>query len=312
VVVVHDSDATAAFDPRAERLRPMLEKGLTLLTAKPTLTAAWRSLLATNDVVGIKVHSQAGARSGTRPAVVSALVEGLIAAGIPPTNIIVWDKQKSDLKRAGFAELETRHGIRLQGAADAGYDEKVFYETPLLGQLVVGDREFGEKGDGVGRKSYLSRLVTRNITKIINVTPLLNHYRAGVTGNLYGLAIGSIDNSVRFEMDAGRLAQAVPETYAMPELADHVVLNVVDALVCQFEGEHTTLLHYAEPLNELRFSTDPVALDVLSLQSLERQRNAAGGFPSTNRFELYSNAALLELGISEPANIRVERAEMKN
>jgi hypothetical protein len=124
--------------------------------------------------------------------------------------------------------------------------------------------------------------------------------------------MGSIDNSLRFDMDAGRLAQAVPEVYALPQLSDRVVLNIVDALICQYEGEHLGLLHYSAPLNELRFSLDPVALDVLSMQELERQRRAAGNFPSTNRFELYSNASLLELGISEPASIRIERAEMKN
>ena len=290
----------------------MIEKGLTLLTAKRSVTDAWRSLLSSNDIVGIKVHSQPGPRSGTRPAVVSGIVEGLIASGIGGSNIVIWDKHLADLKRAGFTELQTRYGVRLQGAADLGYDDKAFYETPLLGQLIFGDREFGVKGDGIGRKSYVSRLLSKEITKIINVTPLLNHYRAGVTGNLYGLAIGSVDNTGRFDSDTGRLAQAVPEIYALPELSDRVVLNIVDALVCQFEGEHLSLLHYAEPLNELRFSIDPVALDVLSLQSLARQRGAAGGFPSTNRFELYSNAALLELGLSDPASIRVERAEMKN
>ena len=312
VVVVHDPAATEAFEARIDKLRPMVEKGLTLLTAKPSVAEAWRSLLSSNDVVGIKVHSQPGPRSGTRPAVVSALVEGLIASGMRASNIIIWDRHVADLKRAGFAELQTRYGIRLQGSADAGYDDKAFYETPLLGQLILGDREFGNKGEGVGRKSYVSKLISKEITKIINVTPLLNHYRAGVTGNLYSLAIGSVDNIGRFDNDTGRLAQAVPEIYALPELSDRVVLNVVDALVCQFEGEHLSLLHYAEPLNELRFSADPVALDVLSLQALARQRSAAGGFPSTNRFELYSNAALLELGISDPGAIRVERAEMKN
>jgi hypothetical protein len=312
VVVVHDPDATETFDPRIEKLRPMVEKGLTLLTGKSSMGEAWRSLLSSNDIVGIKVHSQPGARSGTRPAVVAALVEGLISAGIARSNIIVWDKQLADLRKAGFSELETNYHIRLQGAVDAGYDEKAFYETSLLGQLIYGDREFGQKGETVGRKSFVSRLVSREITKLINVSPLLNHYRAGVTGNLYSLAMGSVDNTARFDMDVGRLAQAVPEIYALPELSDKVVLNVVDALLCQYQGEHAPLLHYSSLLNELRFSTDPVALDVLSMQALDRQRGATGGFPSTNRFELYSNAALLELGISDPASIRVERAEMKN
>ena len=77
VVVVHDSDATEAFGAIPEKIPPMVEKGLTLLTGKSTQAEAWRSLLSTNDIVGIKVHSQPGARSGTRPAVVAAVVQGL-------------------------------------------------------------------------------------------------------------------------------------------------------------------------------------------------------------------------------------------
>ena len=66
------------------------------------------------------------------------------------------------------------------GAAESGYDEKVFYDTPLLGSLVWGDLEFGKKGEGIGRKSFVSKLVSTNMTKIVNITPLLNHNEAGV------------------------------------------------------------------------------------------------------------------------------------
>jgi hypothetical protein len=85
------------------------------------------------------------------------------------------------------------------------------------------------------------------------------------------------------------------------------VLNIVDALVCQYQGEHRGLLHYSTALNELRVSLDPVALDVLSLQELNRQRLAAKMPAVTNNLELYQNAALLELGVSELDNIQVER-----
>ena len=86
---------------------------------------------------------------------------------------------------------------RVAGSAQAGYDEKTFYEAAFLGNLVWGDLEFGKKGEGIGRKSFVSKLVSREITKIINITPLLNHNLAGVSGNLYSLAIGSVDNIVR-------------------------------------------------------------------------------------------------------------------
>jgi hypothetical protein len=286
----------------------MVNRGIETLTGK-LAPACWRSLVSTQDVVGIKVYASPGPDSGTRPALAAAVVEGLLGAKIPPRHIIIWDKQVDDLRQAGFFDLATRYGVRVEAAAAAGYDEKTFYapDEPILGNLVWGDSEFGRKGDGVGRKSFVSKLVSKGMTKIINLSPLLNHYRAGVSGNLYSLAMGSVDNTLRFETDTGRLAKAVPEIYALPVLGDRVVLNIVDALICQYEGEHSIRLHASAVLNEVRLSTDPVALDVLSLQELERQRQKASLPATTNRFDLYSNASELELGISDAGTVQVER-----
>jgi len=61
---------------------------------------------------------------------------------------------------------------------------------------------------------------------------------------------------------AGHSARfAVPEIYALPVLSDRVALNIVDALICQYQGEERSLLHYTAALNQLRFSRDPVALE---------------------------------------------------
>jgi hypothetical protein len=98
----------------------------------------------------------------------------------------------------------------------------------------------------------------------------------------------------------------VPDICNLPALADHIALNIVDALICQYEGGERGLLHYSAVLNQLRFSRDPVALDVLSLQDLERQRKAADAPSVKTNLELYNNAALLDLGISDPKKIRVE------
>lgn len=308
VVVEKDPQATDAFDPHTNVVNQMVARGIAQLTRKPSVAEAWRSLVSTQDVVGIKVYSTPGPTSGTRPAVVAAVVEGLLAAGLPPSHIVVWDRQLKDLRRAGFFALANRYGIRTAASAATGYDEKAFYDTPLLGQLVWGDLEFGRERQGVGRKSFVSKLLTEQVAKIINVTPLLNHNLVGVTGNLYGLAIAGVDNTLRFESDASRLATAVPEIYALPALSDHVVLNIVDALIAQYEGGERGLLHYSAVLNQIRFSTDPVALDMLSIQELNRQRRLASVPEVKVNLDLYQNAALLELGVSNPTNIDVEMA----
>lgn len=306
VVVVQDSEASEAFRARSDVVRSMVERGITNLTGKTSPKEAWSSFVSAKDTVGIKVFSVPGPNSGTRPAVVAAVIEGLLAAGVSPKSIIVWDKQAADLRLAGFFDFADRYGVRVEGSAQAGYDEEISYDTPLIGTLLFGDYEFGKKGPGVGRKSFVSLLVSKQMTKIINIVPLLNHNSAGVSGNLYSLASGSVDNFARFEGDASRLATAVPEIYALPALSDHVVLNITDAILCQYEGAERGLLHYTTVLNELRFSRDPVALDVLSQQELNRQRQTSHS-PPTGRpnADLYANAALLELGVNDLKRIDV-------
>ncbi len=306
VVIVHDREATQAYSVRPERVQSMVQRGLLQFTGKSTLPAAWLSLVSTQDIIGIKVYSSPGPNSGTRPAVAAAVVEGLLAAHVPPAQIVIWDQKLVDLRLAGYLALGERYGVRVASSADAGYDTNSFYEAALLGKLLVGDLEFGQKGEGVGRKSFVSQLVTHKMTKLIHLTPLLNHNQAGVSGNLFGLASGCVDNFFRFEHDREQFDTAIPEIYALPVLGDRVVLNIVDALICQYQGGEHGLLHYSTMLNQLRFSTDPVALDVLSMEELDRQRQA-GGFPASKlKTELYSNASLLELGVSDPRNIKIE------
>ncbi|MFO1512657.1 MAG: DUF362 domain-containing protein [Verrucomicrobiota bacterium] len=306
VLIIEDANATEAFSPRAENVQEMVRRGITELTRKTTPREAWLSLVSTQDTVGLKVYSKPGQNSGTRPAVVSAVAQALIAAGLPPRQIIIWDKEEPELRDAGFFQLADDLGVRVAASARAGWDQTNAYDTPLIGNLVFGDQEFEKKDDGVGRKSYVSKLVSQEMTKIINITPLLNHNTAGVCGNLYSLAIGSVDNTHRFEGDPNRLAQAVPEIYALPILGDRVVLNITDALICQYEGGQRGLLHYSTVLNQLRFSLDPVALDMLSVKELDRQRRLAHAANFRPNLELYRNASLLELGVSDPAKMQIE------
>ena len=307
VVVVEDAGALDAFRPRPAIIRDMVDRGITNLTGNASLTTAWLSLVKTQDIVGIKVFSSPGPHSGTRPAVVAAVVEGLLAAGVPAKNIVVWDKELVDLRLAGFFDLADRYGIRVVGSVAAGWDEKTFYESEIIGNLVYGDFEFGMKTNGTGRKSFVSKLVSRDLTKIININPLLNHNLAGVSGNLYSLATGSVDNLIRFESSSGRLARAIPEIYALEAVGDKVVLNITDALIGQYEGGEHGLLHYSTILNQLRFSKDPVALDMLPIQELDRQRQATKAPVVVPNLDLYETAALLQLGVNDLRRIQVDK-----
>jgi hypothetical protein len=148
------------------------------------------------------------------------------------------------------------------------------------------------------------------MTKLICVSPLLNHNVMGITGCLTSMALGAVDNTIRFTAGIEQMAVAIPEIYALPELGDKVVLNVMDALICQYEGEQQSLLHYSTGLNQLWFSTDPVALDVMGVQELNRQREMAGQLSPTSPMQLYANASALEIGVSDLRRVKIDRLDM--
>ncbi|HEY3762509.1 MAG TPA: hypothetical protein VGN23_12250 [Verrucomicrobiae bacterium] len=311
VVIVNDANAMFDYQPIAGIVQDMVNRGITSLAANPNVSAAWLSFVSTNDIIGIKVFSTSGEISGARPAVTAAVIHGLLGAGIPASHIIIWDKDRDDLHAAGYYTLGRHLGVRVASGTATGYDPTNFYlpDSPVIGVLHYGDLEFGQKGKDIGKKSYVTKLVSRQITKIISIVPLMNNNDVGVFGHLFNVAIGSVDNTYRFEEDAGRLANAVPEIYALQSVGDKVVLNITDALIGQYEGGPNGLLQYSDVLNQLWFSRDPVALDTLGANQLKSERDAHDAAKFDFHTDLYTNAALLELGFNDPAKISVEKVK---
>ena len=184
--MVKNAGSVVAFQAQPALVKSMVERGIMQLSGKTDPISAWKTYASTQDTIGIKVYSAPGGYSGTRPAVVAAVVEGLLATGLDPQRIVIWDKHRSDLLLAGYTDLAQRYHVRLEGAAREGYDPNVFYDNPVSGDLVAcGDYEFDLSEKKTGRKSYVSKLLTKEITRIIIIAPLLNHNYAGVCGNLY-------------------------------------------------------------------------------------------------------------------------------
>ena len=312
VTVAQGDHLLDAYVPDEARVEEAFNRGLTFFTSQATVSNAWRSLVSRKDIVGIKVFSAPGPVCGTRPAVVAAIVRGLLAAGQPPDQIIIWDRHAGDLERAGFYKLGQRLGVLVAGAEEAGYDTNAFYlpDSPVVGQLVWGDLEFGKtnKDFSLGKKSYLSKLVSQHMTKIISVAPLMNENSAGICGQFFSLALGSVDNTRRFEGNSDRLSVALPEIYALPLIGDRVVLNVTDALLAQYQGGPAGYLQFSTVRNEIWFARDPVAIDVMGLKELMLQRRLLNEPSMPTNFAIYTNAVLLELGVNDPARIQIEKA----
>lgn len=307
VVIVANTNALSELKPVPAVVHQMVDRGIQSFTGRTNTAEAWLSLVHTNDVIGIKVYSAPGRVAGTRPAVVEGVILGLLQANIPATNIVIWDKRINDLAEAGYYHLKERYNVRIAGSITTGWDPKIYYDNPLAGKLIWGDLEFGKTDEAATRHSHVTRLLTGEITRIINVSPMLNDNEARVAGCLYSLASGSVDNFLRFEGDSYRLEVAVPEICALEAVGDRVAINLVDALLAQYEGGQRSLLHYSSPLCQLRFSRDPVALDLLSARELSELRAVPLSDTIRTNYTLFNNAALVRLGIADTNRIDIER-----
>ena len=307
ILAVSDEAALDRFVPNEGVVELMFESLLQGFTNTAHPKEAWEQFLQPEDVVGIKVLCEPGRLSGTRPAVVKAVIRSLGKAGVAPSRVVVWDRRLGPMLASGYGSLREELGVRLAGAQEEGYDSEVFYEAPLVGQLVFGDLEFGKANEaGVGRRSFVTKILTQQVSRILVIHPLINHYRGGVHGNLVGLSRGAFDNFLRFEVDQDRFNQAVVEAIALPEVFDKFAFSLSDALICQYQGEERGFLQYSKAFQSLRMSRDMVAMDVRALSELQDLRRQASLPVETSVQTLYENAQLLELGIADASRIRMD------
>jgi len=293
----------------------MVEGLVCAVTGKSNPKAAWLSLVKPGEKIGIKVSAQPGPIGGTHPAVARAVVEGLISAGISPSDIMVWDRSWDDLQRCGYDETP---GLNLRWVEKgAGYDPRAIVTTPAIGQLVYGDLSFKETrsslDDILGPKAQLSNeshlpvLLARQIDRVINIPSLCDSYFTGVHGALAGMTVGILDNWRRFSKGDGYGDSALAEVYADERIQKKVVLTLMDGMVLQYAGGP-----YPSPVNCTTYSTlfaskDPVAIDATALRLIDEQRLLSKMPKASDDGGHVAQAASMGLGNNEERMILLRR-----
>jgi uncharacterized protein (DUF362 family) len=314
VYVVHNPDAIHDYETNPRAVRTMVDRLVLAATGQPDVGKAWASLVSPNDKVGIKISAAGGELFTTHHAVVNAIVDGLVAAGHPRGSIIVWDRSLEGIKDAGYKPATD--GYRLRAIAPrTGYDAKAVFSAPLLGKLIWGDLDYrSDKGkvpllsdtENTSDISHFSRIVSSEVTKIINVPVMSNSTTNGIAGCLYNVTIPNIDNWRRFAQGMGFGADSVAEIYSNPLIARKVVFNLMDGLVAQYAGGPESQPNFAVHYATLYASKDPVALDAVAIRRLDQWRKNAK-FPPIGQLASYvETAGQLGLGNSEMKHIEIK------
>ena len=315
VYAVHDPGAIKDYQTNARIVHAMVDRLVLAVTGQPDVGRAWASLVSPNDKVGIKISAAGGELFTTHHDVVNAIVNGLVAAGHPRSSIIVWDRSLGGIDEAGYRPAADGYQLKAIAPHD-GYDPKAVLSAPLLGKLVWGDLDY--RSDSVKKPilsdtentssvSHFSRILSSEVTKIINVPVMSITETNGIAGCLYNMTIPNIDNWRRFTQGSGFGAESIADIYSNPVIEKKVVINLMDGLVAQYAGGPWSQPNYALHHATIYASRDPVALDAVALKRLQEWR-ARSSLPAIGHMADYVQAAS-QLGLG---NSDLSRIEVKN
>jgi len=279
VIAIENPGCLSAGKYQPAPIRQTIERGMKELAQAPSWQDAWRSFFEKGDVVGIKVSPVGGISLSSDASVLRSLIEGLNQAGVSNGNIIVFSRYREEILEAGIDKWlpsEVRFDApslrydNVQLDMD-GYDANHFMEMALL---KPGD----STTDAHLRRSYVSKIVTSHVNKIINLPVLKHHQSAGVTICLKNMSHGFVNNVNRSHVTPTLNACGVfiPSVVSLPVIRDKVVLHVVDAVKASYHGGPGAKPQFVWEPKTLLFGTDPVALDKTGLRMIDAKRQQVG------------------------------------
>jgi len=192
-------------------------------------------------------------------------------------------KYREDIRRL-YTDYSDREGIKRIAEEVAGRFDSV----------VIEDEE----------KSCFADIVTREITKLVNIAVLKHNEDSGVTWATKNIGLGVTTNKVRFHIDF--CARSISEILSHPCLKDKMVLHIGEAAKISTVSVAGARMAYD---NRIFFSRDPVAMDRIGLDILEAKR-AEQGLESIRK-EAGHVAACARRGLGTDDLSRIDLREIK-
>lgn len=237
----------------SSRVLSLLDRSMQAVFDRDNPLEPWKKLVQPGQKVGLKVNALGGRGLSSNLQLIDAICERLQGTGIKASDIIIWDCDTEELERVGFHISTSGNRIQCYGT------DRVDYEEELVTYGSVGSR--------------VSRIMTQRCDLLINVPVLKDHDGAGVTialKNMYGV----IHNPNKYHPNGCN--PYVADVNMLPEVRTKMRLTICDATTASYEGGPGYKPQYAWQENALLVSQDPVALDQIGWQIIERKRAEKG------------------------------------
>ena len=284
VVQVSHPGCVTDRKPKQEAADKMVMEGMLALTGAASIHDAWRQFVKPGEKIGLKVNPVAGKELTTSIEITRAVANQLVAAGIPASDIVIWDRRQFELEEVGFTQ-EAFPGMKIAGTeirdkdgsfvnkegklySEEMIDKNWYYWADVEGEYDAETLPYMVNG---GKYSYFTKICTQDVDKIINI-PILKNAGASVTLCMKNLAYGAISNTGRLHKDLWSETSA--EVCAFPPLRDKVVLNIVDGMIGCYQGGPGANPQYIAEFKVMLFGTDPVAVDRVGYDIIYKKRVA--------------------------------------
>ena len=272
VITVH---APNCIDEATEKVdvptvREMISRGMTTLTGDRDARDSWARFFNADDYVGIKVNCSGAPGAMSMPDVVADVVRNLQTVGVQPANICIHERGGGQISQARYEQFVPA-GVRVEsGNTWLGYDPGVYVDVNF----------FGEDDT----RSYLIRMVTDRFTKIINIPNMKDHSASGVTGCLKNISYGEFNNVARSHYRYKTECLTFIGTLANIEpIRSRTVLNIMDGLRGVWHGgPFSPNKRYRFYPKQMKFGTDPVAMDRLLIDVIDAERKRQGAISVWN------------------------------
>ena len=272
--------------PKPDDAKEMLRSAMQELTGKSDLAEAAKLFVCSDDKVCVKVNGIALQNMATNKELVLPFLEAMIASGVPAANITVLEQYPGFMNGTRITAKNVPAGVSVvwHSNKDATMDWR---DIP-----------------GTQRHTKFVRALTES-TALINFALVKDHSICGYTGALKNMTHGCSVNPQDFH-----------DHHASPQIA---ILSAQDVLrtrlrLCIIDGfklmAHGGPLYkhpeYVMPHEAVYASTDPVALDAIGWDVVEKARAKFGlkSLTDEGRPPAYIRAAAdLGVGIADPSKI---------
>lgn len=275
--------------PHPEAAQQMVDRAVTELSGRSDLAQAWRAFVHPTDRVAVKVNGLGLRNMASNKETVLAIINGVLAAGVPAENITVYDQWDGFLSATRVTQRGLPAGVRIacHNAVHLSAETRV----------------------ASGRTWFAEALM--QATAVIGVPLIKDHSLSGFTGALKNLTHGSIKNPEAFHRH--QCSPQIAELFSHDAIRSRARLHIMDAFKAVYHGGPRDSPEHRVAFEAVFASTDPVALDRVGSDIVDQLR-AEHHMTSLERRGLppryIDHAAALGLGIADRTQIDIRTVDL--